>query len=146
MAPLRGRKGIRIDPLSARPIWSGMNDIIRTYPVRAPGPLSQDLDGELREAETTNQQVARVRDALGAVPAGDPAVFWLYQDFEGEWCVRQEGAASEQRFPTRDEARSFVMVEVARCRSYRLFIARRDGRFIVELFNWPPAKHHEGGA
>jgi hypothetical protein len=146
MTLLQRRKGIRIDPLSARPIWSGMNDMIRTYPVRAPGPLSQDSVGEFSDGETANQQVERVRDALGAVAAGDPAVFWLYQDFEGKWCVRREGAAGEDQFATRDEARSFVMVEVARCRSYRLFMARRDGRFIVELFNWPPAKQHEGVA
>lgn len=106
-----------------------------------PGPLPEEAAGA---PETARQQVERIRDALGAVAAADPAVFWLYQDFRGRWCVRREGAAADTEFLTREAARSHIMVEVARCRSYRLFMARRDGRFIVELFNWPPAKPDQG--
>jgi hypothetical protein len=40
-------------------------------------------------------------------------------------------------------AGSLRQVEAARCQSYRLFVARSDGRFIEESFNWPaPQRHH----
>lgn len=113
-------------------------------PIQIPGVppmLSQDLEADCSDPETANQQVGRIRDALGAVAAGEPAVFWVYQDCQGNWCVRREGAPAEDVFPTQEEARSFVGVEAARCRAYRLFIARCDGRFTVELFNWPLASH-----
>lgn len=90
-----------------------------------------------------NQEIQVVRDALGAVPAASPAVFWLYADYLGRWCVRREGDLDDHQFATRSEARLFMQVEAARCRSYRLFVARSDGRFIEEFFNWPaPQRHH----
>jgi len=93
--------------------------------------------------EPENPEIQAVRDALGAVSAGSPAVFWLYADYLGRWCVRREGDLDDHQFGTRSEARRFMQVEAARCQSYRLFIARSDGRFIEEFFNWPaPQRHH----
>ena len=89
-----------------------------------------------------NPEMRAIRDALGAVSAGSPAVLWLYPDYRGNWCVRREGDLDEHQFASRSEARVFMQVEAARCQSYRLFIARSDGRFIEEFFNWPAAQRH----
>jgi hypothetical protein len=84
-----------------------------------------------------NSQVRRIREALGAVAAREPAVFWLYSDREGAWCVRREGDEGEKRFGDTERAREFLGLEASRCASYRLFIADENGRFAVESFNWP---------
>ena len=44
-----------------------------------------------------NSHVQRIREALGAVAAREPAVFWLYEDRDGAWCVRREGDEIHQR-------------------------------------------------
>lgn len=90
-----------------------------------------------------NPEMRAVRDALGAISAGSPAVFWLYTDYLGRWCVRREGDLDVHQFSGRSQARIFMQVEAARCRSYRLFIARSDGRFIEEFFNWPTPQRHQ---
>ena len=90
-----------------------------------------------------NSEIEALRDALGAVSAASPAVFWLFADYLGRWCVRREGDLDDHQFSTRSEARLYMQVEAARCQSYRLFVARSDGRFIEEFFNWPaPQRHH----
>jgi hypothetical protein len=98
---------------------------------------SLQMTGMSRLHEHQHPQVARVRDALGAIAAADPAVLWLYMDGKGCWCVRREGAAEEQRFSDRDEAADFAQIEAARCSSYRLFVAGGDGRIREDRFNWP---------
>jgi hypothetical protein len=90
-----------------------------------------------------NPEMSVIREALGAVTAGTPGVFWLYADYLGRWCVRREGDLDEHQFSSRASARTFMQVEAARCRSYHLFIARGDGRFIEEFFNWPPPQRHQ---
>jgi hypothetical protein len=103
----------------------------------------QDMNVVRSMENQENPEMRAIRDALGAVPAGRPAVFWLYADYLGRWCVRQEGELDEHQFPNRAAARTFMQVEAARCSSYHLFIARSDGRFIEEFFNWPtPQRHH----
>jgi hypothetical protein len=84
-----------------------------------------------------NSQVQRIREALGAVAVREPAVFWLYADRDGAWCVRREGADGEKRFGDSEKAREFLGLEASRCASYRLFAADENGRFAVESFNWP---------
>jgi len=84
-----------------------------------------------------NSQVQRIRDALGAVAAREPAVFWLYSDRDGAWCVRREGDEGEKRFGDAQKAREFLGLEASRCASYRLFAGDENGRFAVESFNWP---------
>ncbi|MFO1057751.1 MAG: hypothetical protein U1E53_12390 [Dongiaceae bacterium] len=49
----------------------------------------------------------------------------------------------EDHGPSRDEARGFVAVEAARCSSDQLFTERTDGHFVVEVFNWPPARQRD---
>ena len=92
--------------------------------------------------ERENPEIQAVRDALGAVSAASPAVFWLYADYLGRWCVRREGDLDDHQFTTRSEARRFMQVEAARCQSYRLFVAGCDGRSIEEFFNWPALQCH----
>jgi hypothetical protein len=82
-------------------------------------------------------RIDQVREALGAVAAASPAVFWLYCDGNGRWCVRREGALQEQQFTSRQAAGSFMRVEAARCSSCRLFILGTDGRVEEEAHNWP---------
>ena len=84
-----------------------------------------------------DSQVQRIRHALGAVAAREPAVFWLYADRDGAWCVRREGDDGEARFEDAERARDFLGIEASRCVSYRLFIGDENGRFAVESFNWP---------
>jgi hypothetical protein len=84
-----------------------------------------------------NSQVERIREALGAVAAREPAVFWLYAERDGAWCVRREGDDSERRFGDTEKARDYLSLEASRCASYRLFVSDEKGRFAVESFNWP---------
>lgn len=84
-----------------------------------------------------NSQVQRIREALGAVAAREPAVFWLYAEQDGAWCVRREGDESERRFSDTEKARDYLSLEASRCASYRLFVSDEKGRFAVEFFNWP---------
>ena len=84
-----------------------------------------------------HSQVQRIREALGAVAAREPAVFWLYAEQDGAWCVRREGDESERRFSDTEKARDYLSLEASRCASYRLFVSDEKGRFTVESFNWP---------
>src|SRR5271169_6779923 len=67
-----------------------------------------------------NSQVQRIREALGAVAAREPAVFWLYAEQDGGWCVRREGNEGEKRFGDTEKARDYLSLEASRCASYRL--------------------------
>ena len=88
-------------------------------------------------ASQLQSHVQRIRQALGAVAAREPTVFWLYRDESGDWCVRREGDADENQFSSHDAAREFLGVEASRCAAYRLFTCDGAGRFSVESFNWP---------
>ena len=92
-----------------------------------------------RIAESRRPQVELVREALGAIAARLPAVFWLYIDCDGRWSVRREGALNEEKFGSQDAALEFLELEAARCSSYRLFVQRSDGRISEESFNWVTA-------
>jgi hypothetical protein len=95
------------------------------------------MDSKAQFEADQDLQVDRVRDALGAIAAANPAIFWLYPNDERQWCVRREGAGKEQQFASYEAASSFMQVEAARCSSYRLFIVGRDGQVREEAFNWP---------
>jgi Uncharacterized protein conserved in bacteria (DUF2188) len=84
-------------------------------------------------------EIAHIREALGAVAAGEPAVFWVYRRRDGQWAARREGALSEKVFDSREAAEADVEALVARCRSYRLFIEGQDGTFTEENAGWPAA-------
>ncbi len=81
--------------------------------------------------------VERIRAALGAVAAAEPAVFWIFMDRQRRWHVRQEGAAETRRFAGLEAARSHVEVAAARCQSFRLFQENEAGGFTEECFGWP---------
>ena len=93
-------------------------------------------DGQLESRESSDMRA--IREALGAVAAGKPAVYWLYGGSGGYWHVRREGDLRERCFPKRELALAHIQVEVARCASYCLFLQRGDGRFVKEFFNWLP--------
>jgi hypothetical protein len=86
--------------------------------------------------EDQRPHIERVREALGAVAAREPAVFWLYMDGNGTWCVRREGALGEDGFACREACLDYLELEVARCSSYRLFLQDSSGRIDVKSFNW----------
>ena len=97
--------------------------------------LESDLVSRMNRDHSS--QVQRIRQALGAIAAREPAVFWLYADRDGGWCVRREGDDGEKRFGDAQTAREFLGLEASRCASYRLFLGDENGRFAVENFNWP---------
>jgi hypothetical protein len=102
--------------------------------------MNMNLERTLPSGE--RQQVAEIREALGAVAAAEPAVFWVYCDPSGSWCTRREGDLEEDQFTNRADACDHVRMAAARCRAYRLFIARPDGRFAEESFNWRAPRRH----
>ena len=82
-------------------------------------------------------EMREIRDALGAIAVGRPAVFRLYRDQLGTWCVTRDGEPEQRQFPDRETARRFVRVAAARCRAYRLLVASDSGWWADEFFNWP---------
>ncbi len=80
-------------------------------------------------------QVDQVRAALGAIAAGEPAVFWVYVDDADRWCIRREGIPGEQKFDSRRMCFDRLAIDVVRCSSYRLFLQGSDGRTHEEHFN-----------
>ena len=82
-------------------------------------------------------EVAAIREALGAIAAGEPAAYRLYAGPLGDWYVRREADAAEHRFASREEALAFARLAVVRCSSYCLYIQDGDGRVRPEAFNWP---------
>jgi hypothetical protein len=97
------------------------------------------MSGIQRREGHTAIEIAQIREALGAVAAAEPAVFWIYRRRDGQWAARREGALSEKVFDSREAAEADVEVLAARCRSYRLFIEEQDGAFTEENAGWPAA-------
>jgi hypothetical protein len=81
-------------------------------------------------------QIEQARRALGAVAVGEAAVFWVYVNHSGQWCLRREGAPREIKFDSRRMCLDSLVGEIVRCASYRLFIQGRDGKIDNESFNW----------
>ena len=100
------------------------------------------MDTKTRFQAHEDPQVDRIREAMGAIAAASPAIFWLYRSGDELWCVRREGALDEQKFASHDAALSFMQVEAARCSSYRLFVIGTDGRVREQSFNWPVRNAH----
>ena len=92
-----------------------------------------------RRDERADLEIEQVRRALGVVAVAEPAVFWVYMTQDRQWHVRREGAPVEQAFVSRDAARTFIEVAVARCRSYRLFIEDERGGFAGQSAEYPAA-------
>jgi hypothetical protein len=82
-------------------------------------------------------EIAEMQHALGAVAAGRPAVFWIFQKNDGRWYVRLEGDAGEHGFTDRQAAQDFAKVIAARCRSYRAFTQGDEGSFTENRARWP---------
>jgi hypothetical protein len=86
-------------------------------------------------------EMRALADALGAVAVGPAAIFWLYADSDGQWCVRRDGEAEDRQFHTRDEALNFVRVSAARCSSHRLVLKapqrRGSGKDLASLSRQP---------
>jgi hypothetical protein len=100
--------------------------------------MSIALESDLVSPTTPDHspQIQRIRHALGAIASREPAVFWLYADRDGGWCVRREGDDGEKRFGDVETASDYLGVKASRCASYRLFVSDEKGRFAVESFNW----------
>ena len=94
---------------------------------------AQDRDGEITE----------MQNALGAIAAARPAVFWIFHKDDGRWYVRLEGEAGEQSFADRQAAQDFAKVAAARCRSYRVFAQQDDGAFVELRARWSADKGDE---
>lgn len=84
-------------------------------------------------------EVVEMRDALGAVAAAEPAVFWIFQKDDGRWYVRLEGEPGEHGFADRQSAQDLAKIAAARCRSYRIFSQQDDGSFAELQARWPEA-------
>ena len=82
-------------------------------------------------------RIQRLRQALGALPMAEPAVYWLYANPDGTWCVRHEGDFAERCFAKLELAREFIEMAVVRCSAYLLFLPRSDGSMVRQYFNWP---------
>ena len=92
----------------------------------------------------TNREIADIRNALGAVPLGEPSVFWLFRGEDGDWHVRREGEAGDRTFANRESALKALRLAAVRCASYCLFIEDVSGRFEQECFNWLPPQSRRG--
>jgi hypothetical protein len=97
------------------------------------------MSGIQRKAGHAAMEIAQIREALGAVAAVAPAVFWIYRRQDGQWAARREGAVSERIFDSRKAAESDVELLAARCRSYRVFIEDENGKFTEENAGRPAA-------
>jgi len=97
------------------------------------------MSGIQRREGRAAMEIAQIREALGAVAAAAPAVFWIYRRRDGKWAARREGAVSERVFDSRQAAESDVELLAARCRSYRLFVEEENGKFTEENAGWPAA-------
>jgi hypothetical protein len=89
-------------------------------------------------------EVAAIRDALGAIAIGEPAVYRLYTGPQGDWCVRREGDVEERHLASREEALAFARLAVVRCASYCLYLQGSDRRITREFFNWSPRQPLRG--
>jgi hypothetical protein len=97
------------------------------------------MSGSQRREGRAAMEIAQIREALGAVAAAAPAVFWIYRRQDGKWAARREGAVSERVFDSREAAESDVALLATRCRSYRLFVEQESGKFAEENAGWPAA-------
>jgi hypothetical protein len=75
-------------------------------------------------------EIAVIREALGALPIGPPATYWLQSDARGEWVVRRQGDSDERRFASRDEALTFLRLAVVRCAYYCLYLQHGDDSLV----------------
>jgi hypothetical protein len=87
-----------------------------------------------------SSEIQEIRSALGAIANAEPAVYWLFRNDSGKWCVRREGEPNERKFHGEDAALAFIRMAVVRCSSYCLFRERADGCFEKEFLNWLPAQ------
>lgn len=92
--------------------------------------------GRLVNRERAEMQI--IRDALGAIAVGEPAIYWLYRGEDDNWHVHREGEREGACYPDRAEALQALRLAVIRCAGYSLFLQDEDGRFVREFFNWLP--------
>ena len=88
-------------------------------------------------AQKKDNEIAEMQNALGAIAAARPAVFWIFRKDDDRWYVRLEGDSNEQGFADRQAAQDFAKVVAARCRSYRVFAQQEDGSFAELRTRWP---------
>lgn len=74
--------------------------------------------------------IQAIREALGAIPVGDPMVCWVYPAADGEWRVQCDGDARAVSFDSRERALTAAQVSVARAASYSLYVRDEDGRIM----------------
>jgi hypothetical protein len=91
-----------------------------------------------------NRRTQEIRDALGAVAAAAPAVFWLYQREGGQWHVRREGDTEDCSFPDRESALKAIQIAAVRCTSYCMFLQDITGQFDRKCFSWFPHQSSRG--
>lgn len=105
--------------------------------VPRPAPPAEDIAGDAQALSNVVQQLlAIVPAAPQTTPEHRPrAVLWVYRDYDGRWCVRQEGGRFEAAFTGRDKAVACARAAGHATGSYRLFLMLKDGRVIEEHFN-----------
>jgi hypothetical protein len=76
--------------------------------------------------------VTAIREALGAVAAGEPAAYRLYADAAGDWCVHREGSSE----PALRDQRTGLGVRATCRREVRVLPAPSgaDGRIAQRFF------------
>ena len=102
--------------------------------------LSPEWQTVCQDCGTDSCETVRIqplRQALGALPMAEPAVYWLYANPDGTWCVRHEGDVAERCFAKLELAKEFIEMAVVRCSAYPLFLPRSDGSMVRQYFNWP---------
>jgi hypothetical protein len=85
--------------------------------------------------------VEQLKAAARHAAAGAPAMtFWVYRDYDGRWCLRQEGGMVEGVFASRADALKYARDEGEQAGAYRVFWEKADGRFVSEWLTSPGAK------
>jgi hypothetical protein len=104
-------------------------------------PFAGRLDGNFGGSPPTPEHpdMIALREALGALPLGEPGMCRVFND-NGEWHVHRHGGIEDATFPTKDDALAFARLSLVRCVAYCLLLQQEDGRLARESFNWQPRR------
>ena len=82
--------------------------------------------------------ISELREALGAVAVGTPALVRLLCDRAGGcWRMTRDGEPGEQQFPDLDRALSAAHLAVVRCSRYCVVVRNHIGTTMTESLDWP---------
>ena len=106
-----------------------------THALRNPASRDDLANDAQALADLLQGMTAKLPPAGAAKAPARTAALWVYRDYEGRWCVRQEGGGFESAFAGRDRALACARAAGRATGSYRLFLQLSDGRVIEESFN-----------